>query len=168
MKSLAEQMSVYQRYHTKTVTKLTHFIGVPLIVFALLGLLSWLVIPFPSQHLPISWVLIILLSIYYALLNWRLGIGMFAVLIIMEGLALSVIHSHTTLDALVIFIVVFVGGWVIQFLGHAVEGRKPALFDNLFQVFIAPIFLLAEVCFLFGALPSLHAEVIRLSQSNPQ
>jgi uncharacterized membrane protein YGL010W len=35
-------------------------------------------------------------------------------------------------------------------IGHAFEGKKPALMDNFFQVFIAPIFLMAEVFFAFG------------------
>jgi uncharacterized membrane protein YGL010W len=30
------------------------------------------------------------------------------------------------------------------------EGRKPALTDNLFQIFIAPVFLMAEVFFALG------------------
>jgi uncharacterized membrane protein YGL010W len=35
-------------------------------------------------------------------------------------------------------------------VGHAFEGRKPALADNLFQIFVAPIFLAAEVFFALG------------------
>ena len=34
------------------------------------------------------------------------------------------------------------------------EGRKPALADNLFQIFVAPIFLAAEVFFALGYKPS--------------
>ena len=38
----------------------------------------------------------------------------------------------------------FVGGWVLQFLGHHYEGKRPALLDNIFQGFIGPMFLVAE------------------------
>jgi uncharacterized membrane protein YGL010W len=48
------------------------------------------------------------------------------------------------------FLATFVGGWILQLVGHVFEGKKPALVDNFFQVFIAPIFLMAEVFFLFG------------------
>ena len=41
----------------------------------------------------------------------------------------------------------FVGGWILQLVGHVFEGRKPALADNLFQIFVAPIFLCAELFF---------------------
>ncbi|HMG60515.1 MAG TPA: Mpo1-like protein, partial [Burkholderiales bacterium] len=48
------------------------------------------------------------------------------------------------------FGVFFVGGWIFQLVGHGFEGRKPALADNLFQIFIAPVFLVAEVFFALG------------------
>lgn len=57
------------------------------------------------------------------------------------------------------FFVLFAGGWVVQLLGHVFEGRKPALVDNLFQIFVAPIFLCAEIFFLLGYKPALHARV---------
>ena len=42
------------------------------------------------------------------------------------------------------FLVLFVVGWALQFLGHHYEGKRPALLDNLFQAFIGPMFLVAE------------------------
>jgi uncharacterized membrane protein YGL010W len=59
------------------------------------------------------------------------------------------------------FMVLFVGGWALQLWGHVYEGRKPALVDNLFQVFVAPIFLAAEVFFALGYKPGLHEAVQR-------
>ena len=57
------------------------------------------------------------------------------------------------------FALLFVGGWILQLVGHLFEGRRPALADNLFQIFIAPIFLCAEVFFALGYKPRLHAAV---------
>src|SRR5688500_10034715 len=57
------------------------------------------------------------------------------------------------------FAVLFVGGWILQLVGHVFEGRKPALADNFFQIFVAPIFLAAEVFFALGYKPNLHARV---------
>jgi uncharacterized membrane protein YGL010W len=53
------------------------------------------------------------------------------------------------------------GGFALQLWGHVYEGRKPALVDNLFQVFVAPIFLAAGVFFALGYKPRLHEEVQR-------
>jgi uncharacterized membrane protein YGL010W len=59
------------------------------------------------------------------------------------------------------FLLLFVGGWALQLWGHVYEGRKPALADNLFQIFVAPIFLAAEVFFALGYKPQLHEAVQR-------
>jgi len=59
------------------------------------------------------------------------------------------------------FLLLFVGGWALQLWGHVYEGRKPALVDNLFQIFVAPIFLAAEVFFALGYKPGLHEAVQR-------
>src|SRR5215216_650167 len=48
------------------------------------------------------------------------------------------------------FIALFVGGWVLQFLGHHYEGKRPALMDNIFQAFIGPMFLVAEAMVVTG------------------
>src|SRR5258705_8724175 len=48
------------------------------------------------------------------------------------------------------FIALFVGGWVLQFLGHHYEGKRPALLDNIFQGFIGPMFLVAETVVAMG------------------
>jgi uncharacterized membrane protein YGL010W len=53
-------------------------------------------------------------------------------------------------ESLLIFLTTFAGGWVFQLLGHVIEGRRPALADNLLQIFKAPLFLTVEVLFLFG------------------
>jgi uncharacterized membrane protein YGL010W len=54
------------------------------------------------------------------------------------------------------FAVLFVGGWILQFLGHHYEGRRPALLDNLFQAFIGPMFLVAEIFVALGWRRDLH------------
>jgi uncharacterized membrane protein YGL010W len=44
----------------------------------------------------------------------------------------------------------FVVGWVIQFVGHSWEGRKPAFIDDLMGLVIGPLFVVAEAAFLLG------------------
>jgi uncharacterized membrane protein YGL010W len=54
------------------------------------------------------------------------------------------------LDSLRVFLAAFFGGWLIQLIGHAFEGKRPALADNVLQIFNAPLFLTAEVALLLG------------------
>jgi uncharacterized membrane protein YGL010W len=54
------------------------------------------------------------------------------------------------LTSLYIFPATFIGGWIIQLIGHYFEGKRPALADNVMQIFNAPLFLTVEVLFLLG------------------
>ena len=96
-----------------------------------------------------------MLLLYYLVLDIPLGLAMGAVFALMLWGAEPL--SQAALGAsLAWFLVLFVGGWALQLWGHVYEGRKPALVDNLFQIFVAPIFLAAEVFFALGYKPRLH------------
>jgi uncharacterized membrane protein YGL010W len=41
-------------------------------------------------------------------------------------------------------------GWVIQFVGHHYEGRKPAFVDDLVGLLVGPLFVSTEVLFALG------------------
>ncbi|MFP3617105.1 Mpo1-like protein, partial [Paraburkholderia sp. SIMBA_050] len=41
----------------------------------------------------------------------------------------------------------FVVGWIVQFVGHWFEGRKPAFVDDLVGLIVGPLFVVAEVAF---------------------
>ena len=49
----------------------------------------------------------------------------------------------------------FAVGWVIQFVGHYYEGRKPAFVDDVMGLLVGPLFVVAEWGFALG----LRAEV---------
>ena len=75
------------------------------------------------------------------------------------GHILEIIADQGTLQGWLWFAILFMGGWILQLIGHVFEGRKPALADNFFQIFVAPIFLCAELFFALGYKPKLHAAV---------
>ncbi|WP_017232745.1 DUF962 domain-containing protein [Pandoraea sp. B-6] len=160
MKSLAQQMSFYQRYHRSPKNRLTHFFGVPMIILAVMQAFSTL--PLGPSGLNVAHVIVLVLLMYYFLLDVPLALAMTAFFA-----ALLAITQHlATLSwpwALTVFGVLFVGGWIVQLVGHHFEGRKPALLDNVFQIFIAPMFLMAEVFFHFGYKPGLQRRVQELA-----
>ena len=59
-----------------------------------------------------------------------------------------------------IVLVMNVVSWAVQFIGHGVfEKRRPALVDNIFQVFVAPAFVTLEFLFFFGYAPEMKQKV---------
>jgi uncharacterized membrane protein YGL010W len=158
MQTLERQMSFYAAYHQDPRNKATHFIGVPMIIFGLFIALGWARVEVGGATLSAAMLLAAVVLLWYFLLDVPLALAMLAVNALLLYLA-DLVSAQPMAMGAAWFVVFFGGGWVIQLIGHAWEGRKPALVDNFFQIFVAPIFLAAEVFFALGYKPALHAAV---------
>ena len=163
MKALARQMATYHRYHKKAITKITYLIGVPLIVFALMIPFSWIQIGLSNTFMTnLTWTGITLLVLYYLFLDIPLAIGMGIIFCLLALLA-SVFSRYTpNWHGFWVFIGCFVIGWILQFIGHLFDSKTFRCTYSPRQIFIAPLFLLAEVMFWSGRCQTLKAEVDKL------
>ena len=146
MKSLEDQMSVYAAYHQDGRNKATHFIGVPAIIVGIQIPLAWVSV---GGDVTLAHVVTAIVLAYYFLLDVPLAIAMTVVFGLLLYAALQICAMGAT-ASWIGFGICFVGGWIVQFVGHVFEGKRPALVDNIFQIFMAPIFLVAEVFFALG------------------
>jgi uncharacterized membrane protein YGL010W len=151
------QLASYAAVHRDSRNKATHFVGIPVIVFSLLlALALWRI---PLAGMVVSGALVVTAL---ALLGWialDIGVGL-AMAIAMVPLWLAAEWLAAQLGASgtwIAFIALFVGGWILQLLGHHYEGRRPALVDNIFQAFVGPMFLVAETMVCLGWRRDLHA-----------
>jgi uncharacterized membrane protein YGL010W len=48
----------------------------------------------------------------------------------------------------------FVVGWILQFVGHAIEGNRPAFIQNPVYFFVAPLWLVQRLARAVGLLHS--------------
>jgi len=164
MKNIEDQMSFYAAYHQDARNKATHFIGVPAIMLSLFIPLAWIRL-FEVNGIAVTAAMLFaaVALVYYFILDRPLGLAM----LVVTGVLLWIGQSIASLGAVAgwtWFAVLFVGGWILQLVGHVFEGRKPALADNLFQIFVAPIFLAAEVFFALGYKPELQQRVNQKAQ----
>jgi uncharacterized membrane protein YGL010W len=158
MKTLEDQMAFYAAYHQDARNKATHFIGVPIIVLSLFIPLAWLRVDIGGVSVTAAMLFAGVVLVYYFILDFALG----AAMLVLNGALIWLGQTIADLGALqgwIGFGILFIGGWILQLVGHVFEGRKPALADNLFQIFVAPIFLCAELFFALGYKPKLHAAV---------
>ena len=146
MKTLDQQMAIYAAYHRNRWNKLTHFIGVPAIIFSILIPMNWVPV---GADLTLAHVFVGAVLAYYFLLDVPFAL---ATTVATGALlyAAKLAAATGVASGWIWFGAFFVGGWILQLVGHVFEGRKPALADNLFQIFVAPIFLVAEVFFALG------------------
>ena len=77
---------------------------------------------------------------FYAWLSMPLAVGMLAVVALMVY-PLTLLGSRV----LVVSVVVFVAAWIGQFVGHLIEGRKPAFLEDLRSLLVGPAWLLGFV-----------------------
>jgi uncharacterized membrane protein YGL010W len=149
MKSLVDHLSQYAAYHRDPRNIASHFIGIPLIFVAVAVLLSrpgW-----PVGAILISPALLVAVASawFYLRLELRLGVLMTVLL----GLAVwlgQALAAQSTATWLASGLGMFVVGWVIQFVGHYYEGRKPAFVDDLTGLIVGPLFVVVEAGFLLG------------------
>src|SRR5437867_677401 len=115
MKDLAEQMSVYEAHHRKRITKFTHFIGVPIIVLALMILFSWMHVSLGIIHnVSLVWIAVLALLVYYLYLDLYLGLVSAIFLISMTLLAQYISNDKFDMVSLAVFFLLFVCGWATQ------------------------------------------------------
>lgn len=149
MKTLIDQLSKYASYHRDRRNIVTHFIGIPMIVASVCILLSRPMLIDDMPWLTPAGIVSLLATLYYLKLDVRYGIVLGSYLAACLAWSASLTHLDTA-QWLELGGGLFLVGWVIQFIGHYFEGKKPAFVDDLIGLLIGPLFVAAEAGFLFG------------------
>ena len=109
-----------------------------------------------------------------ALFVWAIGNAFYIKLDIKLGIVMTLFTGAMVYFAqpiaqnevgtwLAISLGIFIGGWVLQFIGHHYEGKKPAFVDDIMGLAIGPLFVLAELSFELGLRSALKEEIERRS-----
>lgn len=149
MKSLTDHLAQYAAYHRDSRNIVTHVIGIPMIVVAVAILLSrpsFLLFGWPLSPAVLVGVVG---SLFYLRLDLRFGAVM-TLLLALSVLAGQILAAESTAVWLGWGLGLFLVGWVIQFVGHYYEGRKPAFVDDVMGLAVGPLFIVAEVAFWLG------------------
>lgn len=128
---------LFERYgesHRHRLNKAIHWVCVPLIMWSgLAALWAWT---------PVAAVTLAIVALaFYVWLSPPLALGMLGVTAAM----LAPLPSLAPRALLAVAIVIFVGAWVGQFVGHRIEGRKPSFLEDVVFLLVGPAWLLADV-----------------------
>ena len=156
-------MVQYASYHRDRRNIATHFIGIPMIFTAIA---MWLVFPLGRQWgaygITGAWLMWALTSFWYLTRgDALLGVATAVVNALLVALAhhLAAQAPGWGLAGWQLGALLFVVGWVFQFVGHYWEGRKPAFVDDLVGLLVGPMFVVGEWLMALGLLRSLHSAV---------
>ena len=146
MRTVNDWLGEYAVSHQNPTNKLLHWICVPAIVLAVMGLLWAAPVPAAVAALVpwLNWALVVAAAaiLYYLALSPLLAAGIalaFAGLLLLTQ-ALTRLPWPLWQTSLAIFVV----AWIGQFIGHMVEGRRPSFFKDLQFLLIGPLWLLAS------------------------
>lgn len=160
-----ELLIQYAHYHRDRRNIATHFVGIPMIVFAIGVLLARpaMDLATPAGELMLTPALLLWgISTLWYLTRGEFALG--AAVSLLNGALIMLaapLAAHGVTTWLAWGFGLFLLGWVIQFLGHVYEGRKPAFTDDLIGLLVGPEFVTAEALFSFGLLHGLRDEIER-------
>lgn len=160
MKTLTDQLTQYAAYHQDGRNVATHFVGIPMIVLAVATLLARPSLDLAGWTLSPALALAVATCIFYFRLDLRFGAMMALVMAAMVAGGHWFAAQSTALW-LAAGIGLFVVGWVLQFVGHYYEGKKPAFVDDLVGLVVGPLFLAAEAAFFLNLRIDVKAEIDR-------
>ncbi len=157
----SELMVQYARCHRDRRNIATHMVGVPMIVFGLGVLLARGQLVAGDAAFSLAWLAWGLATLWY-LSRGHLLLGLAvsaanALLFALAHLASVGTVTHWLSWGLGFFVV----GWIIQFIGHYYEGKKPAFADDLVGLLVGPMFVAAELLFSLGLAQPLQREIER-------
>lgn len=138
---------LFQQYgasHRHPVNKGLHWIGIPVIVWSALALLWAAPVPGVFSGVPyLNWATIAVLMalFYYFRLSVGLAVGMLVCCLVCFVLIVAY-QSAAPWPLWQAALAAFVAGWVLQIIGHGIEGRKPSLLSDLRFLLIGPAWLL--------------------------
>ncbi|HEY6511913.1 MAG TPA: Mpo1-like protein [Burkholderiaceae bacterium] len=150
-------MSQYAEYHRDKRNIATHFVGIPLIVFAIGILLARASI----GGFTLAWIVWALATAWY-LTRGNLVLGVATSVV--NAMLIALAHPFAGVPLvpwLAWGIGFFVLGWLIQFIGHYYEGRKPAFVDDVVGLLVGPMFVVGEWLFALGWGHDMLAEIER-------
>ena len=131
-------LAVYGESHRHPQNELIHYVAIPLIVFSLIGVLH-------GMHPYLALFSIAASVVYYARLSTLF-------MVIMTLFAAVCLYGVGLLGAalLPVSVGIFVVSWILQFIGHKIEGKKPSFFEDLQYLLVGPLFVLSKLLVRMG------------------
>lgn len=155
---LEAALADYNSYHHDPRNVATHAVGVPMILVAVMILLSrpsWTLLGLSITPATLA---AIAATIFYLKLDLRFALAMAAILAVCHVLGAEV-AARSTGFWLSTGVGLFVVGWIFQFVGHAIEGRKPAFFDDISSLLVGPLFMVAKLATALGLRDDVRAAI---------
>lgn len=156
-----QMLTGYAAAHQHPFNVAVHLIGIPTIMLGVLIPLTWIAIEMGDFRLTLAQVLVFGIFTFYLTLD-----RIFALVFLIFGLLIAysaeLIGAMDRSSAGMIAAGAFFGGYLAQFIGHAVERSMPVLVKHPLQANLAaPFFTIVEIFHILGFRKSLFDQVLK-------
>jgi len=138
MRDIERLITHYGKSHQNKTNILIHAVAVPSIYFVTIALIWAIPVPefIAKYNVTFAHILIIPTLYYYFKLSGPIG----AAMTLMTLASFGCIKLLVSLDINVFYfsIALFIFMWILQFVGHKIEGKKPSFFEDLQYLLIGP------------------------------
>lgn len=143
MKSLQQWLDAYGESHQNTTNRKIHKVAVPGIYLSIVGLI-WCIPPMSLGDVVINWIWVVMLPVMF--FYFRLSRSVFIQMLLFTLACLAIITFSSMLGVSIfgLSVVLFVILWIMQFVGHKIEGKKPSFIDDLQFLLIGPIWVFRQ------------------------
>ena len=150
MKTAKQWFDEYAESHQNETNQFVHYICVPIIFFSVIGLLMSIPTQFIESTLGLynplleNWAAII--GVFISFFYIRLGFWYFLeMLLIMLLCIIGNFWINDTTNLLYTSLIIFIIGWIGQFWGHKIEGKKPSFAKDLQFLLIGPLWVIQKL-----------------------
>ena len=147
---LMDMLTGYAAAHQHPFNIFIHFIGIPTIMLGVLIPLTWVSTEAGGVAISLAHMLVAGFFAFYLTLDRLFAVVFLILALLLTGLATQLGDLPLKTSASIAAIA-FVGGYLAQFLGHAVEKSMPVLVKHPIQANLAaPFFVIVELFKLAG------------------
>ena len=138
MRTIEKLLDQYSESHKNKTNVIIHGIAVPSIFFVTFGLIWAIPVPEFIAMFGITWAHIVALPVlfYYFKLSGPIGAAMTLFIIACFGGVNLLVYLNISVWKFCLSL--FVIMWILQFIGHKIEGKKPSFFDDLRFLLVGP------------------------------
>ncbi|MBU2881272.1 DUF962 domain-containing protein [Psychrosphaera sp. B3R10] len=146
MKTIRDWLKEYRVSHQNKTNKLIHYLCVPAIFLSVIGMLWTVPLPFDtgSDWINVATLISVFVAAFYFRLSISVGIGMSLFIIFCFAFVRWWTQSFE-MGILTLSVGIFVIAWILQFVGHEIEGKKPSFFKDLQFLLIGPAWILCHI-----------------------
>lgn len=156
---LMEMLVGYAGSHQHPINIAFHLIGIPVIMLGIFIPLSWISFNILGISITLSHLTVVGFFLFYLTLDTLFALVFLVIGIIIAQFSL-VIGLQPTSGS--IALIAFLGGYVLQFVGHAIEKTIPVLIRHPIQAHLAaPFFVIVEI---FGLLHLREALFLKVNK----